>query len=43
MAREEAERMAAFCLRTGRSRSEYYELTRLERDAFLDQAERLRR
>lgn len=35
--------MAYFCLRTGRTRAEYYELTRLERQAFLAQADLLKR
>lgn len=43
MVRAEADRLAIFCLRTGRSKAEYYELTRLEREAFLDHAPPLRR
>lgn len=35
--------MARFCLRTGRTRAEYYDLTRLERAAFLSQADLLKR
>lgn len=43
MAREEAERVAAFCIFTGRTRAEFYEMTLVERNAFVDQARRIRR